>query len=232
MEGHNMTSFRMLAVLVLCAMMASPVVSAGDLSKYRSFQIGADLETIAGQTGLNPSQAKVVHRRPALIQELEWRAQPLGPSTEAEAVSEVTFSFYNGALYRLVINYDRYKTEGLTAEDLIEAISTTYGTAGRAAAEIVLPSSYGNMETVKVLARWEDAEYSVSLVRFSHQASFTLVAVSKRLDALARAAIIEAVRLDAEEAPQRELALQKRQEAEQRAQQEKARLANKPGFRP
>jgi len=174
----------------------------------------------------------VVHRRPVLIQELEWRPQPLGPSTQAEAVSEVVFSFYNGELYRLVVNYDRYKTEGLTAEDLIAAISATYGSAARGAAEIVLPSIYGDNETLEILARWEDAEYSFNLVRFSHQTSYTLVALSKRLDVLARAAVIEAVRLDAQEAPQREIALQNRQAEENRVQQEKARLANKPGFRP
>jgi len=227
-----MTSFRILAVSLSWAVLASPLLSAVDFSRYRSFRIGTDLATIAGQARMDPSQAKVVHRRPALIQELEWRPQPLGPSTQTEAVSEVVFSFYNGELYRLVVNYDRYKTEGLTAEDLIAAISATYGSATRSAAEIVLPSIYGDNETLEILARWEDAEYSFNLVRFSHQTSFTLVALSKRLDVLARAAVIEAVRLDAQEAPQREIALQDRQAEENRVQQEKARLANKPGFRP
>jgi hypothetical protein len=181
---------------------------------------------------MDPSQAKMIHRRPALIQELEWHAQPLGPSTQAESAEKVVFSFYNGELYRIVINYDRYKTEGLTAEDFVAAISATYGTAARGTAEIVLPSIYSDHETLEVLARWDDAEYSFNLVHFSHQPTFTLVALSKRLDALARAAVIEAVRLDAQEAPQRELELQKKQERENRLQQEKARLANKPSFRP
>jgi hypothetical protein len=191
-----------------------------------------DLPTIAGQANMKPSQAKVIHRRPALIQELEWYPQPLGPSTQAESVREVVFSFYNGELYRIVIDYDRYKTEGLRAEDFIEAVSATYGIATRVAAEISLPSIYGNNETLEVLARWEDAQYSLNLVRFSHQPSFTLVALSKRLDTLARAVVIEAIRLDAQEAPQREIELQKKQEEENRVQQEKARLVNKPSFRP
>jgi hypothetical protein len=222
----------MLAISLSWAVLASPLLCAGDLSRYRSFRLGADLPTIAGQARMAPSEAKVIHQRPALIQELEWRPQPLGPSTQAEAVKEVVFSFYNDQLYRLVVSYDRYKTEGLTAEDLIEAISATYGTATRAAAEIILPSIYGGNETLEVLARWEDAQYSFDLVRFSHQPSFTLVAVSKRLDTLAGAAVIEAVRLDAQEAPQREIELQKKQEEEHRVQQERARLANKPSFRP
>jgi hypothetical protein len=227
-----MTNFCILVISLSWAVLASPLLCAGDLSRYRSFRLGADLPTIAGQARMAPSEAKVIHQRPALIQELEWRPQPLGPSTQAEAVKEVVFSFYNDQLYRLVVSYDRYETEGLTAEDLIEAISATYGTATRAAAEIILPSIYGGNETLEVLARWEDAQYSFDLVRFSHQPSFTLVAVSKRLDTLAGAAVIEAVRLDAQEAPQREIELQKKQEEEHRVQQERARLANKPSFRP
>jgi hypothetical protein len=227
-----MTGFRILAISISWAALASPLLRAGDLSKYRDFQIGTDLQTIAGQVQMDPSRVKVIYRRPALIQDLNWRVQPLGPSTQAEAVSEVVFSFYNDQLYRISVNYDRYKTEGLTAGDLIEAISATQGTSTRAAAEIMLPSVYGNDETLEVLARWEDAEHSFNLVRFSHQPNFTLVAVSKRLDALARAATIEAVRLDAEEAPQREIESQRKQAEDSRAQQEKARLANKPTFRP
>ena len=227
-----MTSFRILAVSLSWAVLASAPLRAGDLSRYRSFQIGTDMLTIAGQAGMEPSQARVIHRRPALIQELVWRPQSLGPSTQAEAVKEVVFNFYNDQLYRISVNYDRYKTEGLTAADLIEAISATHGTATRTAAEISLPSVYGDNETLEVLARWEDAQYSFNLVRFSHEPSFTLVALSKRLDPPARAAVVEAVRLDAQEAPQREIELQKKQEAENRVQQEKARQANKPGFRP
>jgi hypothetical protein len=227
-----MTSYRILTVSLSWAVLAWPLLRAGDLSRNRSFQIGADLATIAGQAQMDPSRAKMVHRRPALIQELEWRPQPLGPSIRAESVNEVVFSFYNGELYRMMINYDRYKTEGLRTEDFIEALSATYGIAARDAAEIILPSIYGDNETLEVLARWENREYAISLVRFSHQPNFTLAAVSKRLDPLARAAVIEAVRLDTQEAPQRAIELQKKQEEENRVQQEKARLANKPGFRP
>jgi hypothetical protein len=227
-----MTSFHAVAVSLSWAVLASPCLNAGDLSRYRRFEMGASLPAIAGQVQMDPSRARVVHRRPALIQQLEWFPQPLGPSTQAEVVKDVVFTFCDGQLYRIVVNYDRYKTEGLTAEDLIEAISATYGPPTGAAAEITLPSIYGDSETLGVLGRWEDADYAFSLVRFPHQPGFTLVAASKRLDTLARAAATEALRLDAQEAPQREIELQTKQDAERRAQQEKARLANKPGFRP
>jgi hypothetical protein len=227
-----MTNFRILVISLSWAVLSSPLLCAGDLSRYRDFQIGTDLATIAGQAHMNPSQAKVIHQRPALIQELEWRLQLFGPSTQVESADGVVFSFYNDQLYRIVVNYDRYKTEGLTTEDFIEAISATYGTATRAAAEIILPSIYDGNETVKVIARWEDSQYSFNLVRSSYQPSFALVVVSKRLDTLAGAAITEALRLDRQEAPQREIERQNREDEQNRVQQEKARLANKPSFRP
>jgi hypothetical protein len=64
----------------------------------------------------------VIHQRPALIEELEWQPQPLGPSTPVKSADKVLFSFYDGELYRIVVDYDQYSTEGLTAEDLIEAV--------------------------------------------------------------------------------------------------------------
>jgi len=60
-----------------------------------------------------------------------------------------------------------------------------------------------------VIARWEDAEYSYDLVRTGDGSSFAMVLCSKKLDGLAQAAISEAVRLEAQEAPQRELEKQK-----------------------
>ena len=109
-------------------------------------------------------------------------------------------------------------------------IDANYGTAARPAAEIIFPSMYN--ESVKNLARWEDAQYSSNPVRSSYQPSFGMVVWSKRLDALAQVAIVEAIRLDKQEAPQREVELHRKQEEERRVQQEKARLVNKPSFRP
>ena len=49
---------------------------------------------------------------------------------------------------------------------------------------------------------------------------------------MAGAAIVEAIRLDEQEAPQRETERQKKRDDEDHAAQEKARLVNKPNFRP
>jgi hypothetical protein len=85
---------------------------------------------------------------------------------------------------------------------------------------------------VKVLARWEDLQYSFNLVRFSIEDNFGLIAFSKQMDALARTATVESLLLEVSQAPQREADRQKKQDDENHIQQEKARLVNKPAFRP
>ena len=66
-----------------------------------------NLFAVAKQAAVVPSEVRVIHQRPALIQELEWRPQgSLSSSPPADPVSEVLFSFYNGELFRIVINYD------------------------------------------------------------------------------------------------------------------------------
>jgi hypothetical protein len=209
----------------------SAATLAKDLSKYRNFQLGADLPTIAKQIGASPSQAKVVQSRPALIQNLAWRAQPLGPSSQTESVQEVVFSFYDGELFRIAITYDRYETEGLTADDFIEAISAMYGIA-----EMPTPSAnalqgrYGDEE--EIVARWQDSQYCFELIRSSYGTTFRLVGALKRLQAPEQAAITEAKRLDDLEAPQRDAARIANEKEVDRAKLEKSRLANKPKFRP
>ena len=55
---------------------------------------------------------------------------------------------------------------------------------------------------------------------------------SKRLEPLAQAAIVEANRLDAQEAPQREIDRKRKQDEENNAAGQKVRPVNKVNFRP
>jgi hypothetical protein len=68
--------------------------------------------------------------------------------------------------------------------------------------------------------------------QYSSEATFGWVVYSKRPGDLARAAIIESVRLDKHEVPQSESESRKKKDEENRAKQEKARRANKAPFRP
>ena len=51
---------------------SAPAMGAPDLSRYRNFQFGETLPAVAKQAGLELSDAKLIHERPAVMQELEW----------------------------------------------------------------------------------------------------------------------------------------------------------------
>jgi hypothetical protein len=203
----------------------------GDLSKYRNFEFGTGLSTVAKQAGVNPSQVKVIQSRPALIQELEWRPHSLGASSQTEPVKEVVFSFYDDKLFRIAVDYDRYETEGLTVDDFANAISAIYGPAAKPAVAVkVGPETYGNPQ--EVLAQWQDSQYRFDLTRSSYGPGFRLVGVLKALEEPVEAATLEAKRLDDQEAPQKNAARIASEEGAAKAKSEKARLVNKPKFRP
>jgi hypothetical protein len=189
------------------------------------------LPAVAKQIGVSPSEAKAIHRRPALIQELEWRPQPFGPSSQTESAQNLVFSFYNGELFQISVNYDRYKTAGLTADDFIEALSATYGVAEKPAAPgNIAQGEFGAQG--EIVARWQDSQYSFDLIRSSYGPTFRLVGVLKRLRSPVQAATTEAKRLDDQEAPQRDAARIADEKETERAKLEKSRLENKPNFRP
>jgi hypothetical protein len=200
-----LTKFGLIAVrsaLVLFTA-ASLTALAGDLSKYRDFQLGADLPTVAKLMGANPSQAKIIHSRPALVQDLEWLPQPLGSSPKTESAQEVVFSFYNGTLFRIAVKYDRSATEGLTTEDFVEAISAMYGAPTKIPPPVKpTKDSFGDQE--EAAARWEDPQYRFDLIRSSYGPTYALVGILKSLEAPVQAANVEATRLDDLEAPQRD----------------------------
>src|ERR1700730_14551319 len=145
-----MISTRIFAIAISSIMLAAPAAFGEDLSTYRQFQFGMKLPEAVKLLGTNPPETRVIHQRPAFIQELTW--EPIrypGSLSEADPVKGILFSFCNGELFRMVVTYDRYKTEGLTAADMIEGISAKYGTSTRPATEILFPSIYN--ETVKVI---------------------------------------------------------------------------------
>ena len=228
-----MISVRSLAIPICCALLSAHLSYAQDLSTYREFQFGMGLPAIAKLTNLNLSEAKVLHQRPALIQELTWQApSSLSSSPQADPVWNTIFRFYNGELHQIVVQYKRNRTAGLTPDDLVEAISVMYGIPTTPSTEIEFSLSEVYSDSQVAITRWEDSQYSFSLFRSSYLPAFGLIGFSKRLDALAQAATIEAIQMDKQEAPQREIERQEKRDEERRASQDKARLANKPGFRP
>jgi len=219
------------SLAILCGILGTSLLCAADFSTYRGFQFGMSLSAAAKQAGMNASEATVVHQRPAVVEQLDWRPRWLQANQgQADPVAEGMLSFYNGELFRIVVTYDRYRMEGMSAEDVVDAISRTYGNATRPTGEVPYHSDYG--ETATVIARWEDPEYSYNLIQTGNRSSFAMVLYSKREEAVAQTAIVEAVRLETEEAPQREIAKQKKHDDDERLALDKARSANKSNFRP
>lgn len=187
-------------------LLSASVIHAQDLSKYRNFSFGSSLVSVSKQVDRQPADAQVIHQLPALIQELDWYPpMSFDSSRPAEPVEKVVFSFCNGALYRMLVVYDGSSTKGLGDEDMIRIVSAKYGVATRPAARVDFPMNPSYDATAKVMARWEDSEYSLNLIRSSGSDTFALLMFDKGLDAEAALSIAESVELERQEAPQKEV---------------------------
>jgi len=197
--------------MIVVILLSAPQLRAQDLSKYRNFSFGTTVADLSKQIDQKPANAAVLHERPALIQELTWwPPQPYGTLRPAEPVDQLLFSFYNGALYRMLVTYENSATKGLTDEDMIRVISAKYGLATRPVAAVVnFPMNPSYKATEKVIARWEDSQYSLNLFR-SYGDTFAMVMFTKQLDAQAGISIAESVKLGQQEAPQKEEARAKK----------------------
>jgi hypothetical protein len=216
--------------------LSTSALSGQTTPQYRDFMLGSSLSTVSTQVKASATDVRPVRQHPALIQELSWRVPYfMADSNEPrkDPVRQITFSFYNDQLFRMAIDYDRTRTEGLTDADMIGALTEVYGPATtpkpRTASTFM---SRLDVTSGTPVSQWGDAEYSVVLVRPSFGAAFQVIVTSTKLDELARAADAEAVRLDQREAPLREIARLKQDADDARVSQEKARAANKATFRP
>ena len=234
-----MTYIREIVIGALGIALTAHAVAAQDLSRYRTFELGSNVASVVAATGVTDRWVKTLHARPSLLQEVEWWPSPwigTGESTAAShsAVDQMRFSFYNDRLFRIVINYGHQRTDGLTDADMIGAISTMYGPplASPPPASSRVPAQLGN-ESPAMVARWEDADSAIQLYRaMSYGNAWRLVVTQPSVETLAKQAEAQAERLDAEEAPQREVDRQLLERERDRAATQKARDVNKPGFQP
>jgi hypothetical protein len=227
----------MLAICAVGIVCSTHALRGQGLSQYRNFELGSDVASVSALAGIASSEAKMIHQRPAVLEDLEWRPSYLSPgSTDAstDPVEQVLFSFYDDQLFRVVVDYGHQRTEGMTTADMVEANSAVYGTplprtsraSGRAASRL-------ETESGSSMARWGDTEHAIVLYQTSsYGAAFRLVVTHTRLESLARKAEAQAQRLDEQEAPQREVARQQKERDDGRAAAAKARAANKTVFRP
>jgi hypothetical protein len=219
---------RNIMICVALILLSVPLVYGQDLSRYRNFSLGTSLADVSKQINERATDVDVIRQSPATIQQLEWRPVSLNILTESEPVQKVIFSFYDGKLYKIAATYDSNATAGLTAADMIGAISAAYGTAMKPVAEIGSRSDAVYSVAEAPIAQWGDAQYSVTLSRGSLSNTFQLVMFSKELNRQAEAAIAEAVKQESEDAPQRENVRLKKEADDLEA----TRQANLKTFRP
>jgi hypothetical protein len=229
-----MTSVRVMTVASVAFVLGAQAVVAGELSRYRGYALESSVASVVKISGARESDARTLHERPATIRELEWRAPYVPPNGEpADPVHDVVFSFYDDQLYQMVVTYDRDRMQGLTHDDVIESIGAIYGIPLlRYAPAAHTPVAADVLADTTVLAKWENAASLLTLTKDTYSSQYQLVLISKTLSTQARIAINEARRLDTEEAPQRRLDERKREVADALAASQKARVVNKPAFRP
>jgi hypothetical protein len=230
-----MTRARVLLALALASVLGVHPVIGQELSRYRAYALGSSVATVVAVGGIREADIKTLHTRPAKIQQVEWRAPySWSGSVGADPVQDVVFSFHDDRLYQVVVTYDRDRMAGLTNADVIEVISATYGPPVPAAvtARAARGAAFAAPSSAVPVARWENDAAVVTLTRFTDVSRFQLVVVSKALSPQAEAAAKESVRLDAVEAPKREMAARQQEAAAALVKSDASRTANKAAFRP
>jgi len=218
-----------LALSLTPLLFAAPIIKAQDLSKYREFSLGTNLATVLKRTDRKLSNVNTTHGAPTLFQEFTWWPPSLpGALYRTDSVEQVLFSFFNGELYKISVTYDQASTEGLTTEDMVKSISAKYGPATSLAPEPAAAPGVAYATEQRPIASWEDSQYSFNLVRTSFTDRFGLIMYSKRVNADAELALMEAARVEKQEAPAREAERQKKQTDDR----ELARQKNQKSFRP
>jgi hypothetical protein len=215
--------------IAVALLLIAEFASAQDLSRYRGYVLESTLQSVITASGTRASDVRTLHERPAKIEELEWRAPYASSREVADSVRGATFTFFNDVLYQVVVKYDRDRTDGLTNNDIIQSLVTIYGTPVLKSTTVRPPAT---LPDALVLAHWDGPTSAVTLLRGIYSPDFQLILTSKAAGTRARDAIREAGRLDAIEAPRRELEQRKQEVADAAAARDKIRTANKAAFRP
>jgi hypothetical protein len=165
---------------------------------YRDFMLGSDLSSISAQVKASAADVRTIRQRPALIQDLQWGVPyfVVGSNQPGkDPVQQITFSFYNDQLYRMAVNYDRQRIEGMTDADMISALTDVYGPVATPTPKPKTARTFASSLDVTsgmLVSQWGNAEYSVVLLRSSFGTGYQVVVTSTPLEALARSADAEA----------------------------------------
>src|SRR3984957_14495061 len=129
MERIRQSIFCFVVLLVWAPMLCA---QTANLSQYRDFSIGTRVAVVLNRTGEILEDVTTISERPASIQQVTWRPGPLaGKPMHKDAVEHISFDFFNNALYKMSVTYEKTATEGLTPNDMVEALAAKYGSPTR-----------------------------------------------------------------------------------------------------
>jgi hypothetical protein len=223
------------SLLALAGVMSlAPQVTSAEvvLSRYRGVMLGDSVQSVVDRLKLAASDVTVVHEHPTIVQALTLRPPSFvsGTSAGADPAAEIDFTFHLGRLARIVVSYDRERTQGLTDADLHEVMDSVYGTP------ILLVTPTRSTVTLpaerQTIGRWEDGETLVLLWREQYPSRVGLTITSIAVDAALQEAIAAGAQLHAAGAPARDLARRDAEAAVLQDRDEKIRRDNKARFRP
>src|SRR5689334_473982 len=112
---------RVLLSIALAMAFAFPAPSAESVfSVYRGVALGDSVEVVVDHLKAEPSEVKILHARPTLVQQLTWRPRQFvsGTRIEPDSLAEMSLTFHLGRLARIAVVYEHDRTEGLTDTDL------------------------------------------------------------------------------------------------------------------
>ena len=226
-----MTSALLLTAVCAMSLVVPSQTTEAVLSHYRGVALGDSVEKVAEQLKVTSSAIKVVHERPTLVQQMTLRPSRYisGRSLEPDPLAEMVLTFHRGRLARIAVAYDRERTEGLTDEDLLEVFQGLYGSP-------LLPSTTRLTPALstdpQVIGSWRDAESLLLLwrERFPGRVGLTITSIAS--DLAMQEAIANGERLDASEAPARDLARRAAEATALQTRDDKVRRDNKAAFKP
>src|SRR5260370_16933035 len=77
------------------------------------------LTRVLERTDQKMADVKVIHGRPALIQEVTWWLPNIpGSSYRSDTFEQILFSFYNAELYKISVTSDQTSTQVPTTNDM------------------------------------------------------------------------------------------------------------------
>jgi hypothetical protein len=221
-------------VALIVALGVTLPASAQERGQYREFQLGASVAAISALTDTRIADVTLVHERPAVMQELRWMPSSFGTAgrspTRGKGLEQIIFSFYENQLYRMMVDYERSQTKGMTDRDMIDAIARMYGPPS--SSNIADEARRNESVASRLVARWNGPGYAIAVSRWAYGGAWRLVVESTPLAALARTADMQATRLDVQDGPQREADRARREQQGRNDAEAAARVANNATFQP